>query len=525
MPHKPIHFPESFPGLFEEVQTSSLFADSKTFVDLIPQADAEVVMAAYTQACQAPDWDLAAFVTTFFHPEPVLEPALLKEQEQEKKPQAEEGAGGRVAETPDALLSSGAEAKQVHSLETHLHAHWKVLRRAADEHRPPSSLLPLPYAYVVPGGRFGEIYYWDSYFTMLGLAESGENDLLEAMLRNFASLIDTIGFIPNGNRSYFLSRSQPPFFALMLELAVEKLGRQALYTEFYTQLEREWAFWEAHRRVDLSEGQYLFRYDDAAHSPRPESFREDVHLAREVADPQALYRHLRAACESGWDFSSRWLADPQQLSSIRTAALCPVDLNSLLYQHARIAATAAGLSGREVEQRIWRERQEQLRSAVLHYCRDAETGVFLDYDVEQGRCTEVPSAAMAFPIWAGLAEGHITSASLDFLERELLKPGGIVCTPVYSGQQWDAPNGWAPLQWIAYQAFQLSGRQAQARLLAERWCSLNEAVFQRTGKMMEKYHVEDLSLEAGGGEYPVQDGFGWTNGVYLALRAALRKEA
>ncbi|MDN3603265.1 trehalase family glycosidase [Belliella kenyensis] len=113
---------------------------------------------------------------------------------------------------------------------------------------------------------------------------------------------------------------------------------------------------------------------------------------------------------------------------------------------------------------------------------------------------------------------------LKFVEQNFLKPGGLVTTLVHSGQQWDAPNGWAPLQWIGFEAMINYGRLDLAKTLAERWTRLNEEVFEKTGKMLEKYNVEDLETEAGGGEYPVQDGFGWTNGVYLAMKAWLRNQ-
>jgi alpha,alpha-trehalase len=130
---------------------------------------------------------------------------------------------------------------------------------------------------------------------------------------------------------------------------------------------------------------------------------------------------------------------------------------------------------------------------------------------------------MLYPLYSGMASPEQGARVLDYVEKNFLKPGGLVTTNFNTGQQWDAPNGWAPLQWIGFQAMLRYGRKDLAKTLAERWTYLNESVFDRTGKMMEKYNVEDLSLEAGGGEYPVQDGFGWTNGVYLALKEWLRE--
>ena len=205
------------------------------------------------------------------------------------------------------------------------------------------SRLPLTTRYVVPGGRFREMYYWDSYFTMLGLQVSGRHDLVADMVENFAGLIDRYGHIPNGSRSYYLSRSQPPFFAAMVELQGEHEGLPALLMRL-PQLEREYAFWmdgaaelaagAAHRRVvRLADGTLLNRYWDDLAIPRDEAYVEDIATAQQSTRPAPeVYRDLRAAAESGWDFSSRWLADGKTLSSIRTTDILPVDLNSLLYK-------------------------------------------------------------------------------------------------------------------------------------------------------------------------------------------------
>ena len=180
-------------------------------------------------------------------------------------------------------------------VEDHIDALWPVLERQPDVPTPHSSLLPLPHRYVVPGGRFREIYYWDSYFTMLGLEESGRHDLAVDMVKNFAFLIDRYGHVPNGNRTYYLSRSQPPFFAAMVELIAARDGSPA-YLQFLPALRREYEFWmdgaarlepgAAHRRaVRLRDGSILNRYWDDRDTAREESYREDVETAAEFRPP------------------------------------------------------------------------------------------------------------------------------------------------------------------------------------------------------------------------------------------------
>ncbi|SQB29840.1 trehalase [Citrobacter koseri] len=231
------------------------------------------------------------------------------------------------------------------SLREHIDGLWPVLTRTTESAGKWDSLLPLPEPYVVPGGRFREVYYWDSYFTMLGLAESDHWDKVADMVANFGYELDSWGHIPNGNRTYYLSRSQPPFFAFMVELLAQHEGDDAL-KKYLPQLQKEYAYWmegvenlqpgEQNKRVvKLDDGTVLNRYWDDRDTPRPESWMEDITTAKsnpKTRPATEIYRDLRSAAASGWDFSSRWMDDPNQLSTIRTTSIVPVDLNALLYK-------------------------------------------------------------------------------------------------------------------------------------------------------------------------------------------------
>jgi alpha,alpha-trehalase len=423
-------------------------------------------------------------------------------------------------------------------MEAHILALWPVLTRQADTPDMQSSLIPLPHAYVVPGGRFREIYYWDSYFTMLGLIESDRSDLVRNMLDNFAHLIQTVGHIPNGNRTYYLSRSQPPYFAAMVGLY-----QSATYTaqalRYLDALEMEHAFWmegaerirpaSAHRRVvRLPDGSVLNRYWDDLAEPRPESYRPDYEIGQTVPEGrrEAFYRNVRSTAESGWDFSSRWMRDPNDLRTLETNGLAPVDLNSLLYYAEWLIASlrrARGQPGDSAVARRFALQAERRREALLVHAYDPDSGFFYDVRWRTGeRVTDRPTLAAAAPLYFGLATPEQARAVAARLERDFLKPGGFVTTLIASGQQWDAPNGWPPLQWLVMQGVRHYGRADVADTAAARWLALNRRVYRATGKMMEKYDVVDLSRRAGGGEYPTQDGFGWTNGVALALMAQQR---
>jgi alpha,alpha-trehalase len=423
-------------------------------------------------------------------------------------------------------------------MDDHIRALWPALIRPADPVDPRSSLIPLPGPYVVPGGRFREVYYWDSYFTMLGLIQDGRTDLVKNMLDNFAYLVKTVGHIPNANRSYYLSRSQPPYFAAMVGLYATATDTARAVT-YLDALEAEHAFWMAgaesvapgaasRRVVRLRDGSLLNRYWDDRPEPRPESYREDYELAQRVPEAQreALYRNLRAAAESGWDFSSRWMRDPSDLRTLETTELIPIDLNSLLYHAERTIAALRlkrnNAGDAQVAARYTAE-AESRRRALLAAAYDSASGFFYDVRWRTGeRVTDRPTMAAASPLYFGLAtpeQGRAVSARLG---RDFLQAGGFVTTLVKSGQQWDSPNGWPPLQWLGTQAVRAYGRADIANDARDRWLGLNRRTYRVTGKMTEKYDVTDLSRRAGGGEYPTQDGFGWTNGVAKAMGAQER---
>ena len=494
--------------LFHDVQLSGMFADSKTFVDARPRRSPAAIAAAYDSARQAAggSFNLQTFVEREFElPRPVGE---------------------------------GYRTDPSRSMEDHIGTLWPVLTRTPDSSDARSSLIPLPNPYVVPGGRFREVYYWDSYFTMVGLVRSGRTDLVKHMLDNFAHLIRSVGHIPNGNRSYYLSRSQPPYFAAMVGLYARATDTaQAL--PYLDALEREHAFWmdgadrvtaggQAYRRVvRLANGAVLNRYWDDRDDPRPESYRPDYGVAQTLPDSAraAFYRNARATAESGWDFSSRWMRDPKDLRTLETTDLIPVDLNSLLYNLERTIAALRAFrkqGGDSAAAGDFDRKAETRRRALLAIAYDSTDGYFYDVRWRTGeRVKDRPTLAAAAPLYFGLATDEQGRRVAARLEREFLKPGGFVTTLIPSGQQWDAPNGWPPLEWLTIEGVRRYGRADLANRAAARWLDVNRRTYRQSGRMTEKYDVVDLRRRAGGGEYPTQDGFGWTNGVALGLLAMI----
>jgi alpha,alpha-trehalase len=478
--------------LFKQVQLTRVFSDNKTFVDCTPKSEPSYILKEYAAQKAKDSFDLKAFVHQHFN----------------------------IPVAPDVKVTSGL------TLIKHLEELWGTLSRQKDSVQRWSSLLPLPYPYIVPGGRFREIYYWDSYFTMQGLAVSNRYDLIEGMINNFVSLIDTYGHIPNGNRNYFLSRSQPPYFALMVSLLSEKMGDE-VYKKYFPAMEKEYRFWmqgtdhlknvQAYRRVvKMPDGTILNRHWDDNNIPRQESYAEDVATAKTYKSKDGLaYVNLRAGAESGWDFTSRWFEDTLHLTTIETTNIVPVDLNALLYGYELVLTKAATESGQPNKAATYKAKAQKRKAAILKYMWDRQKGFFFDYDYKQKHTTQKISVAGVMPLFCKVAsEGQAAIVKTTF-EKYLLKDGGAVSTVYHTGEQWDAPNGWAPLQFIAVGGFLKYGYNDMARTIAERWMAVNERVFNATGKMLEKYNVEDINLDSGGGEYPTQDGFGWTNGVYL----------
>lgn len=480
---------------FEQVQLKKIFPDGKTFVDCIPVTEISAIPHLYESEKKLPGFDLSEFVHRYFREPPNNNPEHTS-----------------VIRKP---------------LKKHLEDLWDTLTRQPLQNAG-DSLIALPGEYIVPGGRFREIYYWDSFFTMLGLKLSGRISTIRSMLNNFSYLIDHVGYIPNGNRTYYLGRSQPPFFACMVQLLSEAAGSDILI-KYLPQLEKEYDFWmygkdaldenniAVNRVVCIENDIVLNRYWDSNDTPRPESFREDVESAAKQADRKRMYRHLRAGAESGWDFSSRWFADGMHLTTIHTTDIIPVDLNCLLYNLEQTIAEAYRLSGDTKKSRQYITASDTRKAAINKYCWSEDNEFYYDFDFYRNSLTDCESLAAVFPLYFNIASHQQAQIVANKIESNFLKDGGLITTTQQTAQQWDAPNGWAPLQWISIIGLKNYGFDGLANEIAHRWMRLNEKVYRDTGKMMEKYNVVDTNLLAGGGEYESQDGFGWTNGVYLAL--------
>jgi len=481
--------------LFERVQLQKVFSDGKTFVDAIPKRSTQEIMADFTRENPDTPDALRRFVAANF-----------------------EVPGSAFA---DAINSTRPPLRE------HINQLWSQLQRPALNEISGSSALGLPESFIVPGGRFREVYYWDTYFTMLGLTADGRDDVVDSMLANFESLITRYGHIPNGTRSYYLSRSQPPFFALMIQLS--KTTDKAVQKKYLIALKTEHDYWmkgkncisamviACERVVKMNDRSFLNRYWDDRNTPRDESYAEDVATAKLSNRPiTETFRHLRAGAESGWDFSSRWLTNPNQIQTIHTTDIVPIDLNSLLWaQEKEISRLCKLLNDKSCTNDFNRQAIERAE-AIRNYLWIAKEKRFGDYDFLNKKPTNILSAATLYPLFVGLANKNEANAVAETTQRLLIASGGLRTTQLTTGQQWDSPNGWAPLQWVAVSGLTQYGKQKAAKDIATRWLQTVNETYRETGKLLEKYDVEERR-PGGGGEYPLQDGFGWTNGVTRAL--------
>lgn len=476
---------EEIKELFTEVQKSSIFSDQKQMADAIPKLAVEEILEKYNQEKNKVDFDLKNFVTTHFS-------------------------------FPESLKYDSSEHSK--DIQEHIKKLWKHLSVSNPENQ--GTLIGLPKPYVVPGGRFNEFFYWDSYFAMLGLQVHNEVELMENIVENCAFLINNYGKIPNGNRTYFLSRSQPPYFFIMLELLAETLQNDNLIVQYLPILEKEYQYWmdpDEQKIIEFPDNVFINRYFDKKNEPREESYSIDIEDQGKSKNPK-FYQDIRSACESGWDFSSRWFEDPKDFSTIETSHIIPVELNSLLLKLEQFLGKSFKTYFNNLEKSEFYLNAAKKRStAIDKYLWNDDEKRYADYNFIEGKNTKSINAALLYPLFLNIANEEQAKYMAILLEQELLKDGGVLTTNIESGEQWDAPNAWAPLQWICYKAMKNYKYEELASKIKKNWCENVENIYKKTGKMMEKYNALQISTIAGGGEYPNQDGFGWTNGVYIKL--------
>jgi alpha,alpha-trehalase len=440
-------------------------------------------------------------------------------------------------------------------------------------------LLYLPHAYVVPGGRFNEMYGWDSFFIVLGLEADHREAVAKGMVDNFLYEVDHYGAVLNANRTYYLTRSQPPFLAEMIRTVYEDrqsfpgtaAGRaeaNAWLGQAYATAEKDYATWTRPEHKAGTTG--LARYFDYGSGPVPEmadaspyypdviralvehptpagnaflvkgaetpDAAEAARLKQTSCDVRAsvvclhawyggyrlsadFYKGDRATRESGFDTSDR-------LGPFSGAAhhYAPVCLNSLLYRYERDMAHIAHLLGKPEDALRWDRKANARAAAMQRYLWRPKEGVFADYDFVHAKSSDYAFITSLYPLWAGVAtreEANQMEAQLNLFER----PGGLSTSNTNTGLQWDEPFGWAPTNWIAVAGLDALGFHADAARIAEHFDATVDSGFAADGTIREKYNVVEgnaqVKVSAGYTENVI--GFGWTNAVYLKFKEIARE--
>ena len=432
----------------------------------------------------------------------------------------------------------------------------------------PPGLLYLNNKYVVPGGRFNEMYGWDSYFIVRGLVEDKRIELARGMVENFFFEIEHYGAVLNANRTYYLTRSQPPFLTSMIlsvydaQKAAGKEDR-AWLERAYGYATRDYELWT--REPHLAGTTGLSRYYDFGNGPAPESVKDEAGHYRQVAafflgqkqdvwrdylvplkpdeahvgplfavqvcdSPKSMaqaacdsastaalsadyYKGDRAMRESGYDVSFRF--GPH---GARTHHYAPVCLNSLLYKTEKDLERMSTTLGRPAEADEWRKRAEDRKERIQKYLWDNERGLYFDYDFENGKLSDYEYVTAFFPLWAGIPTQEQAHAVMQHLPT-FEKPGGLVMSPHETGAQWDFPYAWAPDQLVADEGFRRYGFNEEADRVSYEFLSTVAENFRRDGTIREKYNAVTRSSETQvtAGYHMNIVGFGWTNGVFLAL--------
>ncbi|KAJ8676034.1 hypothetical protein QAD02_011820 [Eretmocerus hayati] len=403
------------------------------------------------------------------------------------------------------------------------------------DHPERHSLIYVDNPFVIPGGRFREFYYWDTYWVIEGLLLCDMHDTVRGMIENLLSMVKAYGFIPNGGRIYYLSRSQPPLLIPMVSKYFDFTQDESFVFQNLDTLEMELDYWMRHKSVKIGKNgrnYTLSRYVTNSTGPRPESYREDHKLASELTDPGRkfkFYNDIKAGAESGWDFSSRWFTDKNnarslQLDDIIATKILPVDLNSFIQWNAKILSKFFARKKNFEKARFYKKIADDYQNAIEALLWNEKDGTWYDLDMEHGTQRNRFYLSNLTPLYTKSFDErqseYYGNRSVEYLESNGIQKykSGIPTSLTSSGQQWDFPNIWAPLQSILVEGLKETHSARAKKFAAEiahQFLKATYLGYSRHQKMYEKYNATNPGETGQGGEYEPQSGFGWTNGVVL----------
>lgn len=422
-------------------------------------------------------------------------------------------AGCALSLTPACTPQPAVDTERVAAVREFIRTSWDATVRS----NPSDSLtlIGLPHPYTVPcaGDTFQELYYWDTYFTNEGLLLDGRADLARHNTDNMLYLVERFGFMPNGSRTWYLNRSQPPFLAMMVDRIFEHTRDTAWLAGAFATLQREYDFWMTERMTPVG----LNRYSSSADEALRREFvatggkRLGTDYERQgLTDGEllAVGAHFAAEAESGWDFTPRF--------ERRCEDFCPVDLNANLYRYERLFARYAALLGDPVAAEEWTERAARRRERIDRLCL-APDGMYYDYDYVNGRRSTVVSGAVFSLLCAGVPDApkarRLVRRALDELEFEY---GVAACAdrPYDHAYQWSYPNMWPPVVFQAICGLEACGYDRDARRIARKYVAAVADTFARTGNLWEKYNVREGNTNVSN-EYHMPAMLGWSAGTFL----------
>lgn len=409
----------------------------------------------------------------------------------------------------------------MNGVEEYIAKGWDMCIRENKEDK--GDLIGLPYPYSVPGfcwedaqkdvhnhsvEVFNEMYYWDTYFTNVGLILSGRADMARNNADNMLYLIEKFGFMPNGNRTYFLDRSQPPFLSLMVRDVYEHFKDKDWLAKAYATLCKEYDFWMTNRISSMGlnhygHGEFVLPAEEYA------SWYTDRLGYIPDYTVEHMASHFMATAESGWDITPRFRSDAFNFA--------PVDLNSILYMFETNMSFFSDELGNGSSQ-IWSDRATHRKSLMLKYL-DRGDGLLVDYNFAEQNHSETVSSASIYPLFAGLSDKKNAEALINNLPRLETEYGILSCekTDIKGSFQWGYPNGWACLHYIAIMGLDKYGFKTEAMRIATKYTQLVETVFEKTGNLWEKYNVCEGNINVTN-EYEMPAMMGWTAGVYLGAK-------
>jgi len=507
-------------GILHTIQISKLFKDSKEFVDMPLKYSKEEVLNNYDQLLDHEKETLKKFVDDNFS---------------EAGTELEKVTPIDWLEKPKFLNDIRDENFRL--LASEMNEAWKNLTRkisiSKDDAEEFSSLIYLEKPFIVPGGRFRELYYWDSFWTIKGLILSEMPETVKGMIENFQYLIKLYGSVPNGNRLYYMRRSQPPMLTQIVWDYIKWTNDLAREREFIAgiiwDLHEEFQYWEK-KMVEVkinNQTHRLAKYWVEAEGPRPESYAEDFANAQKVeeSEREKWYQHVKSGAESGWDFSSRWMesiptSETQEMLQIKTGNIIPVDLNSFLCKNSRILSILFSKVENEENASKYDKISQNLEDSIRAVLFDEADQMWYDYNHVTGTPIRRWYPSNLTPLYTGCdhLEVDFNKTIARVANNTSGHPGGVPTSLVQSHQQWDFPNTWPPLVEIVVTAMENTGTTEGKRLareLSENFVRNVYSTWRDTGHIYEKYNCSGGG--GGGGEYETQKGFGWTNGVTMSL--------